>query len=142
MLKKIVLAGFLAATSLTAGASFAENLRASNTPHVLPSVVDNSGKCERPHWDRFRRTLFVGEQVIKQYRVPCPNQEAVLSAFEEESWPARVDDPLPPYEDQDPKRRLHDTIKSLNRHQKTPLLRFHGDGTGEGVSWAIQRDAG
>jgi hypothetical protein len=62
-------------------------------------------------------------------------QEAILMAFEEENWPPRIDDPLPVHPDMLPKRRLHDTIKSLNRNQKRPLIRFMGDGTGEGVRW-------
>ena len=33
------------------------------------------------------------------------------------------------------KRRLHDTIRSLNRNQKEGRLRFKGDGTGEGIVW-------
>ncbi len=59
----------------------------------------------------------------------------VLTAFEEEAWPVRIDDPLPPHPEQDPKRRLHDTITSLNRHQRRPLIRFVGDGSGEGIRW-------
>jgi len=34
-----------------------------------------------------------------------------------------------------PRRRLHDTIKSLNRNQTKDVLRFKGDGTGEGILW-------
>jgi hypothetical protein len=67
--------------------------------------------------------------------VPAANQERVLAAFEEEGWPVHIDDPLPPSPDQDSKRRLHDTINSLNRNQKCPLIRFVGDGTGQGVRW-------
>jgi hypothetical protein len=77
----------------------------------------------------------VGSRVVKEYRVPCPNQEAVLAAFEEEGWPHRIDDPLSPQGEIEPKSRLHDTIKRLNRHHKEPLIRFQGDGTGEGVCW-------
>ena len=58
-------------------------------------------------------------------------------AFEEEDWPVRIDDPLPPRSGLDPKRRLHDSIKSLNRHQKSRVLRFCGDGSGEGVRWEL-----
>jgi hypothetical protein len=64
-------------------------------------------------------------------------QEAILIAFEEERWPPRIDDPLPGSPDLLPKRRLHDTIKSLNRNQKNRLVRFMGDGTGEGVRWEL-----
>ena len=57
--------------------------------------------------------------------------------FEEEEWPPRIDHPLPQMPEQDPRRRLHDTIKCLNRNQKHPLIRFHSDGTGEGVVWEL-----
>ena len=53
----------------------------------------------------------------------------------------RIDDPLPPVPEQDPKRRLHDTIKCLNRNHRRKAIRFHGDGTGEGVCWEFL-DAG
>ena len=61
---------------------------------------------------------------MKKYRVPSVCQQAVLSAFEEEGWPAAIDDPLPPQIEQDPKRRLRDTIKSLNTNQTNAHLAF------------------
>jgi hypothetical protein len=88
-----------------------------------------------PQWDAEYRELRVGRRVVKEYRVPCPNQEAILAAFQEEGWPHHIHDPLPPLGDIEPKCRLHDTIKRLNRHHKEWLIRFHGDGTGEGVCW-------
>jgi hypothetical protein len=90
---------------------------------------------DRPRWDADRQELSLGYVLIKQFKVPAPNQEFVLSAFEEEGWPHRIDDPIPPQLDIDPKRRLHDTINSLNRCQKAPLMRFLGDGSGQGVRW-------
>jgi hypothetical protein len=88
-----------------------------------------------PKWDRDRQELRFGGQIVKQFKVPAANQETILAAFEEENWPPRIDDPLPPQPDQDPKRRLHDTINSLNRNQKQPLIRFLGDGSGRGIRW-------
>jgi hypothetical protein len=88
-----------------------------------------------PTWDSDRQQLRVGRQVVKQFKVPAANQEAILAAFQEEGWAPRIDDPLPPNPNQDSKRRLHDTINSLNRNQKNPLLRFLGDGKGEGIRW-------
>ena len=90
-----------------------------------------------PVWDGENHEFRLGAQLIKRFRLPSPNQERVLMAFQEEGWPSRIDDPLPPRSDIDPKRRLHDTIKSLNRNQKQPLVRFHGDGTGQGVRWGV-----
>jgi hypothetical protein len=98
-----------------------------------------------PQWDKERQELRLGRLIVKQFKVPAPNQEMVLAAFEEEHWPPRIDDPLPPHADQDPKRRVHDTINTLNRHQKNPLIHFLGDGTGEGIRWQLsvsQPDSG
>ena len=92
-------------------------------------------RTDRPTWDSSRQTLRFGENLVKQFRVPSPNQQAILSAFEEEDWPPRILDPLPPHPAIDPKRRLHDAIKGLNRNQKSDCVRFLGDGTGEGVQW-------
>lgn len=95
----------------------------------------------RPFWDMERRELKVGEWLVKCFRVPALNQTTILAAFEEDQWPPRIDDPIPPRYDQDPKRRLHDTINSLNRNQQHPMLRFLGDGSGHGVLWELVRSA-
>jgi hypothetical protein len=94
----------------------------------LPTVI-------KPCWDAERHELsFVG-QIVKRFRWPASNQETILMAFEEEAWPSRIDDPLPPVNDVDPKRRLSDSIKCLNRNQRADLVRFRGDGTGQGIFW-------
>jgi hypothetical protein len=99
-------------------------------------VADNSHlNITCPTWDSGRHQLRVADVIVKEFKLPSPNQETILSAFEEEQWPPCVSDPLPVHPDLDPKRRLHDTIKSLNRNQRTFLIRFMGDGTGEGVRW-------
>ena len=92
-------------------------------------------KREIPTWKPDVRKLFASGKVVKQFSWHAVNQETVLSAFQEEEWPAMIFDPLPPKAELDPKRRLHDTIKCLNRNQKHRLIRFRGDGTGEGVRW-------
>ena len=77
----------------------------------------------------------MGDVAVKQFKVPAENQSRILVAFEEEGWPVHILDPLPPHSELDPNRRLHDTINSLNRHQKHPLLRFLGNGSGQGIRW-------
>ena len=89
----------------------------------------------KPSWDGERHELRCAGKVVKKFKWRAANQETILAAFEEQSWQARIDDPLPRQSDIDPKRRLADAIKSLNRHQKYSLVRFCGDGTGEGVLW-------
>ena len=107
---------------------------------------DNSNGSEQPRrrlaplWDAKRRELRFARKLLKRFRVPAPNQEAVLAAFQEEGWPNCIDDPLPPKGDLSPKRRLHDTIKALNRkhRQRPPLIHFLGNGTGQNIVWELK----
>ncbi len=93
-----------------------------------------------PYWDSQRHELRIGKLVVKRFKWRALNQEAILAAFQEDEWPPRIDDPLPPIPNIDPKRRLSDAIKCLNRKQQNPCLRFSGDGTGEGVLWDLVMD--
>jgi hypothetical protein len=92
-----------------------------------------------PHWDSDCRELHAGGELVKRFRRPAPNQETILAVFEEEGWPTRIDDPLPARGNHCSAERLHDTIKSLNRHTVRPILHFSGDGTGRGVRWRWER---
>lgn len=117
---------------------FAVQLQKAQT--VDANYQRGHGLSLAPRWDRERHELRVAGQLVKQFRLPSPNQEKVLNALQEENWPVRIDDPLPPNKKLDAKQRLHDTIKNLNRHQKKPLIRFMGDGTGQGVRWEIRAE--
>ncbi len=90
---------------------------------------------EIPHWDAPLRQLMFGEKVVKRLQRPAKSQEVILTSFEEEHWPRRIDDPLPRVAGRDPKRRLRGVIESLNQNHVAPLIHFFGDGTGETVCW-------
>jgi len=111
-------------------------------PDSPPSERMPWSTSTRPQWDATRQQLRLNGTLMKEFRRPSPNQETVLAAFEEEGWPPRIDDPLPPEPHIDPKRRLQDTIKSLNRSQKKQIVRFMGDGSGQGVRWELIRGDG
>lgn len=98
---------------------------------------NHASQSTLPTWDPDLRKLQFGGLIVKRFKWPAANQEAVLCAFEEEGWPERIDDPLVPQPEQDSKRRLADTIKCLNRKQVRELIHFRGDGTGEGVVWEL-----
>ncbi|MCG8451175.1 MAG: hypothetical protein MI725_16525 [Pirellulales bacterium] len=100
----------------------------------------NSIPTLTPHWDPLQKQLTFASQVVKRFRCPAPNQETVLTVFQEEQWCRRIDDPLPPAPGQDCRRRLSDTIKYLNRKQVNALIRFRGDGTGKGVLWELREE--
>ncbi len=111
------------------------NLRDAKTFHLCSGDVAPWTGELTPFWDRENRVLSFGGQIIRRYIRSSPNQEAVLQAFEEQGWPYRIDDPLPQDHEVVPKVRLHDTIRWLNLKHESRLLRFLGDGTGEGVCW-------
>lgn len=102
-------------------------------PVANPKTDQNTTKV--PSWDAMRRVLIFENRVVKQFKRQAINQEVILSAFQEDEWPTRIDDPLTPQPAIDEKRRLNDTIKSLNRNQLSSLIRFHGDGSGQAILW-------
>lgn len=95
--------------------------------------------ASKPHWNPQRHELTFDGRVVKAFHRPAPNQQLILQVFEEEDWPDRIADPLPLEPGLPAKRRLHETIQSLNAGQSARLIVFHGDGTGEGVLWSCVR---
>ncbi len=72
---------------------------------------------------------------MKEFRQRAENQVLILAALEELSWPRRIDDPLPRRAGVDPKQRLREVVRALNRRQRNALITFAADGTGTGVVW-------
>jgi len=101
----------------------------------VTASIDSENANVSPRWDTVRHELRLGNVLVKKFKWRAANQEAILNAFEEDGWPAHIDDPLTQDPNMNPKRRLSDAIKCLNRKQQNSLIRFCGDGTGEGVLW-------
>ena len=57
----------------------------SEVPLTLPGRFPHDTK---PVWENRKRELWVGKLLIKRFRVPADNQEAILAAFQEEGWPS------------------------------------------------------
>lgn len=133
----------------SSGLSFCESLLSAPTSLIHDSITDldtaskpnekpSTEPSPKPKWHPERRELSLGENLVKRFRVPARNQELILSAFEEENWPERIYDPLPSCKDITPRTRLHDAINRLNGCQSHPLIRFHGNGTGDGIVWSLR----
>ena len=94
-----------------------------------------SGK--NPVWDSKSGELSIGDFVVKQFRWPAANQALILKAFQRQKWKTEIKDPLPRASGINPKVRLHDTIKCLNRNHLYGIVRFHGNGDGTGVTFSV-----
>lgn len=88
-----------------------------------------------PRWDAVERELWFGDLLLKRFGRPAPNVELILATFEEEGWPERIDDPLPPRANSDEATRLRNQVHALNKRLKKRLIFFYLDGTGKGICW-------
>jgi hypothetical protein len=80
--------------------------------------TSGNGTERVPHWDAMLHEVRFGCTLVKRFKRPPSAQGLILSAFQEEGWPPAIDDPLPAQHNQDPKRRLHYTIRNLNRGRR------------------------
>ncbi len=99
---------------------------------LLGEAADD-GAESRPSWRAALGELWRSGACVKQLRHEAANQRGVLAAFEEAGWPSRLADPLPPEPGVNPKTRLRETVRSLNRGQR--CIRFRMDGTGLALRW-------
>jgi len=83
-----------------------------------------------PRWDRDGSKLFFGDVKVRDVSRRAKNIIPILEAFQEESWPPRIFDPLPQSSDS---QKMRETIKTLNKGLER--IRFRADGTGEGIEW-------
>lgn len=104
------------------------------------SAASGSIRRAQPVWDRDKREFRLGDVLVKKFKWPAKNQEALLSAFEDAGWPMHLKNPLPP-SGISMKQQLHDTIKCLNQGQVNECVKFRGDGTALGVRLEINPDA-
>jgi hypothetical protein len=90
----------------------------------------------RPRWivKGKIRTLYLGRRIVKRLDQLAGLQEPVLYAFEAQGWPQCIANP---FTGLGRKRRLHEAIENLNRHQRTQLIHFYGDGTGTRICWRL-----
>ena len=109
----------------------------SSVSMIANSSVESGAREKRPlpRYDVDERVLYLGDIRIKKFTRPAENQVFILTAFEEEKWTRHIDDPLPYSGDIEPKKRLGDTLQTLNRSLEGTELRFERDGLGQGVRW-------
>lgn len=128
-----------------AGAAFARQMEAlSPQLHSIHGSAVQPTEPETvlaavPHWDPTSRELRWRNYLILHFKLPSPNQETILTAFEEEGWPPCIGDPLYPQSSQQPTERLHQALTRLNHHQIHRLICFRRADNGSGIRWEWRR---
>jgi hypothetical protein len=89
-------------------------------------------QCGTPVWNAERCELSIRGRCVRRIRGRnvALNVHTILDTFQEEGWPARIDDPLT---DGPNPGRLREAVRTLNK--KLTGMRFRADGSGEGVLW-------
>jgi hypothetical protein len=80
-----------------------------------------------PFWNADLCELHYNGQVVRDIRRTAVKPIRLLEAFQEERWPRRIFNPLPPTAD------LREAVRTLNA--KLTLIKFECDGSGEGITW-------
>jgi hypothetical protein len=97
-------------------------------------------KPARPPKPSFNKDLYelsLGDRLVHRFDARAVGILRILAAFQEENWPPRIDDPLPPKAGRDGKAHLRDIIHNLNVCQRPQMIRFSSDGSGSGVRWEL-----
>lgn len=121
-------------------AAFMKNGATHNHEMTVPPAEPVAVDLLRPCWDADLRQLRLGDWIVKEFRQPSARQVAVLSAFQAQGWPPRINDPLSATDVGNVQGLLHYTIQNLNRNQLWKLIHFFGDGTRRGVCWRLLTD--
>jgi hypothetical protein len=137
-----------ASTAITSVAPLSRRVHGPNGSALSVSSSKSTTKDDQPRspapkpdWNEELGRLTMGDTLIKELQGRADNQRRILSAFHEDRWPERIDDPLPPKTELEPKKRLKEAIAALNRNQVNRLIQFLGDGQGLGVRWRLVEDS-
>jgi hypothetical protein len=88
-----------------------------------------SGASSKPNWNKSTLELCYQGQLARKIRRIARNPIIVLDAFQEDGWPAHIDNPLPP------NANISEVVRTLN--QRLKLLRFASDGASSGFNWRL-----
>ena len=111
-------------------------LTASSASSGQTIVAAFTGKLptmdDKPEWKERERRLYVAGALEIELKVPAPNLETALAAFQEEGWPEWIADPFSG-DEVVPSQRLRDTVRGLNRCRQVKRIVFSSDGRAMGI---------
>lgn len=92
----------------------------------------------KPAWFERLRQLYVGDELILEFRRESPNAFVILNAFQGQDWCGWIEVPRLPDArrgDEAEQVRCRESIRTLNRLLKPDTIRFHSVGLGTKIAW-------
>ena len=87
-----------------------------------------------PVWDGERELRYKGV-LVKLYEREAPEQQRVLAAFEEQGWPALIENPRQHLDGDNLKAQLKSLVNNMNCGMQRPLIEFLSRDAGHMVAW-------
>ncbi|MFM8709100.1 MAG: hypothetical protein ACKOHK_13750 [Planctomycetia bacterium] len=109
-------------------------LDTQTTNELLKALGAGQGDARKPRWLKDRGELWFEAKIVRKIRATkrAKNVVAILSTFEDSSWPSQIDDPITSGGDSSTRRRV---VETLNKDLKR--IRFSCAGDGESFRWEI-----
>jgi hypothetical protein len=121
-------------TGADAQADLVGNLIKRGELRAQPDTAN--GHWAKPHWNSSSGVLSFRGMVVKRLSKRATVQRQLLDFCQRNHWKQFLENGIAAIpEGPRRKKRLHDDLAKLNRNQKSPLLRFHGDGSGTSFWW-------
>jgi len=120
-------------------ASERETIRAALGPviervgatEVPPKNTSNASTTNaRPRWDRHRRQIWLGEELLYTYTRHAPAQFAILDTLQKADWPSSIVNPVTHFS-------IKDTVESLNKRLDATRLRIQRLEQDTQIGWRL-----
>ena len=80
---------------------------------------------DKPRWDALDRTLYLGDEDIRQFRRNAKKAMIIMDCFQESDWPAWIDCPIG--------SRLDRVLDNINKGLRQ--IEFHQQSGGDQICW-------
>jgi hypothetical protein len=101
-------------------------------------VRQRRASLPQPVWDQTTRELRFQGIVLTRFLRAAPQQELILTAFQELRWRLTIPNPLSPVRGRDLKTLLNDVLGNLNRSIEGQVLHFSNEDGGGTIAWRIR----